>query len=481
MNRETKTQKRLYESERRLETLLSNLPGMAYRCLNDDHWTMLFVSQGCDKLTGYQPAELTDNRTVAYNQLVYPEDRPRVREEVRAKLGKGQHFEIKYRIRTRSGAIRWVWERGTKVPCQQSDCQVIEGFITDITEMKSAEKALIEKEKTLQKLKDRLQEETIHLRREIQISSNFEEIISRSDIFRQVLRAVEKVADTDSTVLILGETGTGKELIARALHNNSSRSNRSLITVNCAALPPDIIESELFGHEKGAFTGAYEQKSGRFEVAHEGTLFLDEIGDLPLALQTKLLRVLQNGEFQRLGSSRTTKTDVRVIAATNRDIETAVRNGAFREDLYYRLYVFPIRVPPLRQRKEDIPLLVQHFIKKYTTKTGKTVGETSQKFMQQLMSYDWPGNVRELENIIERAVILSEDERIRASDWIPSPRPDSDHCITSLAENEREHILKTLQATNWRLGGENGAAKLLKIKRTTLQSRMKKLGIKRAQ
>lgn len=479
MKQETKTEKRLRESERQLATLMSNLPGMAYRCLNDEQWTMQFVSQGCYDLTGYQPQELIGNRIIAYNQLVYSGDRNRVKRNVRSKLGKGQHFELKYRIQTRSGDLRWVWERGIVVPSEQAVIQVIEGFITDITEIKNAESALIEKEKVLRQLKHRLEEETVYLRQEIKTCSNFEEIISRSDLFRQVLRNVEKVADTDSTVLILGETGTGKELIARALHNNSSRSNRALITVNCAALPPEMIESELFGHEKGAFTGAYEQKSGRFEVAHEGTIFLDEIGDLPLELQTKLLRVLQNGEFQRLGSSRTIKTDVRVIAATNRDLETAVRNGDFREDLYYRLNVFPIQVPPLRERKEDIPLLVPHFIKKYATKTGKPVEETSHKFMQRLMHYDWPGNVRELENIIERAVILSEDGRIQANDWIPSVQTVSGHSLPSLEDNERQHILKALKITNWRLSGKNGAANLLNIKRTTLQARMKKLGIKR--
>ncbi len=300
--REYKMQQQIRESERRLATLLGNLPGMAYRCLNDDNWSMQFVSEGCEALTGYKAKDLIGNRVVAYNQLVHVQDRSRVKKQVQDKIRKGEHFELQYRIQLPSGEIRWVWERGTPVPCDDFDCTVIEGFISDISDMKTAEQELIEKEKTLRQLKDRLQEETLYLRQEIKATSNFEEIISRSEAFHQVLRNVEKVADTDSTVLILGETGTGKELIARALHNNSSRSNRALVTVNCAALPPEMIESVLFGHEKGAFTGAYEKKTGRFELAHEGTIFLDEIGDLPesadqTAARAAGRRIPETGQF----------------------------------------------------------------------------------------------------------------------------------------------------------------------------------------
>ncbi|MBD3224518.1 MAG: PAS domain S-box protein [Caldithrix sp.] len=475
-----KIEEKLSESQRRLATLISNLPGMAYRCLNDAHWTMEFVSDGCETLTGYRAEDLTGNRIIDYNSMIIPEDRKRVRTEVAEKLEKNQHFEIKYRIQKQSGEVRWVWERGTMVPCENHPSQVIEGFITDITEMKKAEQALIEKEKAVRQLKDRLQEETIYLREEIKSSSNFDEIISRSNAFRRVLSNVEKVAATDTTVLILGETGTGKELIARALHNNSNRSDRSLVTVNCAALPAEMIESELFGHEKGAFTSAYTCKKGRFEIADQGTIFLDEIGDLPLNLQTKILRVLQEGEFQRVGSSQTITTDARIIAATNRDLQQAMQHGRFREDLFFRLNVFPIHVPPLRERKEDIPLLVNYFIQKFAAKIGKSIKETSQAFMNRLMAYDWPGNIRELQNIVERAVILSEDGRIKQTSLIPdSSMPQQDH-ITSLRENERQHILRALKATNWRVSGERGAAKLLDIKRTTLEARMKKLEIHRS-
>lgn len=467
----------MQEGERKLTTLMGNLPGMAYRCINDTTWTMEFVSEGCELLTGYTSEELTYNKIIAYNSIIVEDDRDRIRKGIENKISQNKHFEVKYRIKTSTGTIRWVWERGVTVPSGNHHMQVIEGFITDITDMKNAEQELIRKEEALTKLKDQLKEETIYLREEIKLTSNFEDIISISESFRKVLYDVEKVAPTDSTVLILGETGTGKELIARALHNNSNRSKRSLVTVNCAALPSEMIESELFGHEKGAFTGAYERKTGRFEYAHEGTIFLDEIGELPLNLQTKLLRVLQEGEFQRLGNSKTTNVNVRVIAATNRNLKKAVEDGEFREDLFYRLNVFPIHIPPLRERKEDIPLLVNHFIKKYGKKTGKKVTQTSQKVMDRLSQYDWPGNIRELENIIERAVILSENGRIKPGAWIPNQNTASNKNIQTLEEMEREHILKALIQTKWQVGGEQGAAKLLGIKRTTLQARMKKLSI----
>ena len=478
--KEYEMQAKIRESERRLATLMGNLPGMAYRCRNDASWTMEFVSEGCKELTGYSPQTLTYNGQISYNSIILAEDRDAVREKVEEQLRQMKPFEIKYRIKKNSGEIRWVRERGTGIT-DENGKTAIEGFVTDITAMKKAEHELKEKERKLRELKDRLKEETIYLRKEIKLSRNFEEIISRSKAFRQVLKQVEQVATADSTVLVQGETGTGKELVARALHNNSHRSERSLITVNCAALPAEMIESELFGHEKGAFTGAYTKKAGRFELAHGGTIFLDEIGDLPLPLQTKLLRVLQEGEFQRLGNSKTITVNARVIAATNRNLEEAIRKGEFREDLYYRLNVFPIEVPPLRERREDIPLLVKHFVKKFAAKTGRPVKETSQKVMNRLIEYDWPGNVRELENIIERAVILSRDGRITAGEWLPQQNPEKSNTIVTLAENERQHILRALKATNWHVSGEKGAAKLLDMKRTTLEARMKKLGITKPQ
>ncbi|MBN2289437.1 MAG: sigma 54-interacting transcriptional regulator [Candidatus Glassbacteria bacterium] len=351
----------------------------------------------------------------------------------------------------------------------------------EVAERKKAEEALRKKHAEVESLKNRLQAENIYLQEEIKIEHNFEEIISNSEALNRVLEKVEQVASTDATVLILGETGTGKQLIARAVHNVSPRAGRTLVTVNCAALPSSLIESELFGHEKGAFTGAFSRKIGRFELADCGSIFLDEIGDLPLDLQAKLLRVLQDGEFERLGSSSTVKVDVRVIAATNRDLGKEVSEGRFREDLFYRLNVYPIHCPPLREHKEDIPLLVNHFVNKYSAKTGKKIDSISQHVIDSLQAYHWPGNVRELENVIERAVIVSRGNRLELAEWLQSSRDssDDDSQIFTLEELEREHIIKVMELTGWRVRGKSGSAELLGIKPTTLESRMDKLGIKR--
>lgn len=329
-------------------------------------------------------------------------------------------------------------------------------------------------------LKARLEEENIYLQEEIKANYNFAEIIGESPALQKVLQVVERVAQTDATVLLLGETGTGKELIARAIHHLSPRHQRPLVSVNCAALPANLIESELFGHEKGAFTGALSHRIGRFELADKGTIFLDEIGDLPPELQAKLLRVLQEGEFERVGGSRIITVDVRVIAATNQDLQHAVQEGRFRSDLYYRLNVVPIQLPPLRERPEDIPLLVRHFVQKYSTKFGKRIETISPHLIEILRTYRWPGNIRELENIIERAVILSTGPQLKLGEWFPTTERFSQEArISTLAELEREHILQTLEHTGWRVSGEQGAAKLLGLKPTTLESRMKKLGIRR--
>lgn len=332
----------------------------------------------------------------------------------------------------------------------------------------------------LTELKARLEQEKIYLQEEIKTRHNFEEVIGDSPAITKVLKAVETVAPTDATVLLLGETGTGKELIARAVHNLSPRKDRALVKVNCAALPAGLIESELFGHEKGAFTGALARKIGRFELAHGGTIFLDEIGDLPVDLQAKLLRVLQEGEFERVGGTATLKVDVRVIAATHRDLELASQQGRVRSDLYYRLNVFPIRIPALRERKEDTPLLVRHFVLKYGAKIGKRIETITQKVMEDLLAYPWPGNVRELENVIERAVIISQGSQLELGEWLPKAGvTETGGRMLTVEELEREHILKALEFTGWRVSGERGAAKLLGLKPTTLDARMKKLGITR--
>ena len=348
-----------------------------------------------------------------------------------------------------------------------------------VQERTKAAKTLQDALDEVERLKNRLQAENIYLQDEIKIVTNFENIITQSQSLKKVLRKVEQVAATDATVLILGESGTGKELIARAIHNISNRSERILVKVNCSALPTNLIESELFGHEKGAFTGAISQKIGRFELAHGGTLFLDEIGDLPLELQAKLLRVLQEGEFERVGSSKTIKVDVRIIAATNRELSQEIKSGQFREDLYFRLNVFPLQLPPLRERQEDIPLLVKYFIKKYSAKIGKSIDSLPAHAMETFMNYDWPGNVRELEHVIERTLITSQGKRLTLSDWLPHNGDHKSTPFLSLEENEKQHIIKALNLTNWRVSGDNGAAKLLDINPKTLESRMRRLHIQR--
>jgi len=355
--------------------------------------------------------------------------------------------------------------------------QQIGTAINNAQRAESLKKALSE----VEELKSRLQAENIYLQEEIKTEYNFEEIIGHSEALQKALRKVEHVAPTEASVLIQGETGTGKELIARAIHNFSLRKNRPLVKVNCPALPAGLIESELFGHEKGAFTGALSQKTGRFELANGGTIFLDEIGDLPLELQAKLLRVLQEGEFERVGNSSSIKVNVRVIAATNRDLKKAVDEGKFRPDLYYRLNVFPILIPPLRERKEDIPVLVRHFAMKYGTKLGKRIENISQEMMHGLLAYPWPGNVRELENVIERAVIVAHTPVIQIDETL-EVRLDADSEAQSsdtLEDVERTHILRVLEETNWVIHGKRGAALVLGMNPHTLRSRMKKLGISR--
>ncbi|PYU29107.1 MAG: Fis family transcriptional regulator [Acidobacteria bacterium] len=329
-------------------------------------------------------------------------------------------------------------------------------------------------------LKNKLTEEKLYLEDEIRTEHNFEEIVGESPVLKSLLSQLQTVAPTDSTVLITGETGTGKELIARALHNLSARRDRTFVKINCAAIPTGLLESELFGHEKGAFTGAIAQKLGRFELADKGTLFLDEVADIPLELQPKLLRVLQEQEFERLGSTRTRHVDVRVVAATNSDLARMVEKGAFRSDLFYRLNVFPLAVPPLRERREDIATLVRYFVQRYARRMNRHIETVSTETIAALERYHWPGNVRELENLIERAVILSPSPVLHIPLSELKSNPDGHTAgLPTLAEAERDHILRALEESKWVLGGPKGAAALLGMKRTTLQSRMQKLGISR--
>jgi formate hydrogenlyase transcriptional activator len=340
-------------------------------------------------------------------------------------------------------------------------------------------------------LTDKLAREKVYLEDEIRSELNFEEIIGKSETLRAVLQQVETVAPTDSTVLICGETGTGKELIARAIHDLSSRAKNAFVKLNCAAIPTGLLESEMFGHERGAFTGAIAQRIGRFELANRGTVFLDEIGEIPLELQPKLLRVLQEREFERLGSSRTLKSDARLIAATNRDLAEMVADHEFRADLFYRLNVFPIQLPPLRDRRQDIPLLVRHFARQFARRMNRAIDTIPSETMSVLVAYHWPGNIRELQNLVERAVILStgpvlnvplRDLQSQPQAAVPanSTANGRPRKIETLEDVERRHVLETLDATDWVVGGPKGAAVMLGLKRSTLQVRMEKLGIRRA-
>jgi chemotaxis protein methyltransferase CheR len=338
-----------------------------------------------------------------------------------------------------------------------------------------AEAALLE----IKKLKDQLEAERAYLQEEIKLEYNHENIIGQSDGINYVLYKVEQIARSNTIVLILGETGTGKELVARAIHGLSLRKERALVKVDCATLPSNLIESELFGHEKGAFTGAHSRQLGRFEVADGTTLFLDEIGELPLELQSKLLRVVEDGEFERLGSSHTIKIDVRIIAATNRNLEEEVRRGRFRKDLWYRLNIFPITMPPLRDRLDDIPPLVDFYIKKISKRMGKSVEIIPTNVMDALKNYHWPGNVRELENVLERAAINSSGSKLRLVDDLKRPRKNISTTQETLEAVERDHILRILEQTQWKVSGKNGAAEVLGLNRSTLRARMRKLGIRK--
>jgi chemotaxis protein methyltransferase CheR len=343
------------------------------------------------------------------------------------------------------------------------------------TNRKAAETSLAE----IEQLKDQLEAERAYLQEEIKLEYNHENIVGKSNEIKYVFYKVEQIAATNTNVLVLGETGTGKELVARAIHGLSMRKNRAMVKMNCAALPATLIESELFGHERGAFTGAQFKRIGRFEVANGTTLFLDEIGELPVELQPKLLQVIESGSFERLGSSETMTGDVRIIAATNRNLEEEVRRGRFREDLWYRLNVFPITTPPLKARLEDIPLLVTFFVEKITKRLGKTIEVIPTGVMEVLQSYHWPGNVRELENVLERAVINSSGPKLRLVDELRKPLKDSAASSKTLETVEREHIYRVLKQTDWKVSGKDSAAEILGLNRSTLRARMRKLNIQK--
>ena len=411
-----------------------------------------------------------------------PESWERLRAAVEEALQDGTPYELELEMIRADGTLIWTNARGEAL--RDSDGKIIKlrGTLQDISQRKQAEEALQKAVEEISQLKNKIEEENIYLREEINLAHNFDEIIGRSDPTKYVLFKIEQVAPTDATVLITGETGTGKELVAHAIHRSSPRRDRPLVKVNCAALSPTLIESELFGHEKGAFTGATSRKIGRFELANGATIFLDEIGELPLELQGKLLRVIQEGEFERLGSTKTFKVDARIIAATNRNLKIAVERGEFREDLWYRLNVFPITVPPLRDRKEDIPVLVEHFVKISSQKLGKKISSIHPAGMRILQNYDWPGNVRELANVLERAVINTNGAVLRVVDHFEKAAVvELMQAEKTLEDMEKEYILRILDHTGWRIEGHKGAAKILGLNPSTLRTRMAKLGIQKAE
>ena len=402
----------------------------------------------------------------------------------------GGRVMTEYRLRTKTGGIAWFEYHAQPVAFAGGTPVKYLGASRNITRRRQAEEQLRLANEQLRQLKTQLEDENVLLAQEIERVQGFDEIVGSSASLHQVLRQIGQVAQSNSSVLITGETGTGKELVAHAIHRASPRSRAPMVTLNCAALPPTLIESELFGHERGAFTGATARRVGRFELAHRGTIFLDEIGDLPLDLQAKLLRVLESGDCQRVGASDTFRVDVRVIAATNRQLEQEIEKGAFRLDLFYRLSVFPIHLPPLRERREDIPLLVAYLVQKKAAKYAKSIDRVPRDVLDELTQYDWPGNVRELENVVERAVILSpgpvltlgEAVRGRAdrrSAGPPDAMPGDDRSTWTLEQAERDHIVRVCTACGWKIKGAGGAAERLGLNASTLYFRLKKLGISR--
>ena len=411
----------------------------------------------------------------AFIASVHPEDRNKVKKAVNKAMTNAEYrYRIEHRVLRPDGSERIVYEKGEVTFRKNKPVRML-GTVQDITDYKKMEEKLARQLKEIQRLKQQLENENIILRKEIKLHTKHDTILGKSPAIMQVLRQIEQVAPTDSVVLLQGETGTGKELIANAIHNLSSRKKQMMVKVNCAAIPSPLIESELFGREKGAYTGALTRQIGRFELANHSTIFLDEVGELSLDLQAKLLRVLQEGAFERLGSPRTIRVDVRIIAASNRKLSDAIARGEFREDLFYRLNVFPIEMPPLRDRTEDIPILVWNFANEFSEKMNKEIQSISQKSMDNLQAYHWPGNIRELRNVIEHAVIISTSNELNIQ--LPHHAHAAGISGQTLEETERRCIINALEKTAWRIKGKNGAASLLGLKPSTLYAKMTKLDI----
>ena len=453
------------------QAILDAMPQFAYVFNKQNE--LVFWNKNLETVLGYTPKEL-------YKKSAFDFMEESVKEEnidaINRVFNQKTEQSLEQNILTKTGEKIPVIDTANYVMIDGEEYLV--GMAIDITDLRETEEKLKNAVLELQNLKEHLESENIYLRQEIDSRYGFEKIIGESEALMHSLYRIEKVAPNDTTVLLEGETGTGKELFAAAIHKLSKRHNKPFIKVNCASLPATLIESELFGHEKGAFTGAIQKQIGRFELANGGTLFLDEVSEIPVELQSKLLRVLQEGEIERIGSSKTIKVDVRIIAATNRSLEEMIKKGNFRKDLFYRLNVYPVTIAPLRDRKADIPLLTDHFVKIFNHKLGKNITRISATTIKQLQKYSWPGNIRELENVIERAVIISNGSSLTVE---PLLKPDFEENeeLLPLSEYERRYIIKVLEKTYWRVEGPDGAAKILDMNPETLRSRMRKLGIKR--
>jgi transcriptional regulator with PAS, ATPase and Fis domain/CHASE3 domain sensor protein len=470
----------LYENLRKSEANLAEAQRLSHTGSWDVASKRIFWSAEMFNIFGVDPKTTTPTPE-NYLQSIHPDDRALI-DAAASELYKGNDAEYNYRIVLPDNSIRYV--RTIAHAITNDSGQVIEfvGTVIDVTEQRNARKALEKAFEEIKTLKDQLYKENIALREEIDKVSMFEDIVGSSPALQAVLSHVSKVAPTDSTVLVTGETGTGKELVARAIHKRSHRSSRAFVSVNCAAIPRDLIASELFGHEKGAFTGATQQRLGRFELAEGGTIFLDEVGELPAVTQIALLRVLQEHEFERVGGSRSVHADVRVIAATNRDLQAAIAGGTFRSDLFYRLNVFPIEVPPLRKRREDIPMLVEYFVKRYAEKAGKQISKIDNKTLERCQSHAWPGNIRELQNIVERSVILcSGDTFWIEKAWLArehAPRQELAGPLPDTLKNQEKEIIEAaLAESKGKVAGPEGAAAKLGIPRSTLDTKIKQQGI----
>jgi len=466
----------LSEETRILDEILDQLPGTFY--IWDDTPTLIRRNKKHDEITEYSEE---DYRNMLPMDFFDKKEHAKVEATLEQIFTHGE-ATVEATLVTKSGKkIPHVY---SAVRTTIGDKPVLMGFGIDISEQKQAEQRLRQALSTIELLTDQLEAECLYLGEEIKLMHDYEHIIGDSEVMQYVFYSIEQIAPTDTTVFIQGESGTGKELVARAIHHGSKRRELPLIKVDCSALPENLIESELFGHEKGAFTGAAEKRIGRFELADNATIFLDEIGELPLELQKKLLRVLQDGEFERLGSSKVRHTNTRVIAATNRDLEAEVNKGLFRKDLWYRINVFPLSVPPLRERNGDIELLANWILNKVQRRLGKRIKEIPNDVMNDLKAYSWPGNVRELENVIERAVIITSGKRLRLASPLKTPEAKTvipqNTPMKSLAEMERDYILLALEKSNWNISGKGGAAELLGLNASTLRGRMRKHGINRS-